>query len=123
MLLKTKLFSYLLFCLIVSAKHIEKTWLHLSVVWEHFTILKRFAGGEIPFHPAVPSACYCNAQFLAYFTFLLLIFVLISELLWTGSYLPLQLLSTLYVYSITLTQVINDNGFENVYMYLSPKAI
>jgi len=53
MLLKTKLFGYLLL-LIVSAKHIEKIWLHLSVVWEHFKILKYFSGREIPFYPARP---------------------------------------------------------------------
>lgn len=36
MLLKTKLFRYLIFFfLIVSAKHSEKAWLQLSVVWEN----------------------------------------------------------------------------------------
>lgn len=95
MLLKTKLFRYLLF-LIISAKHIEKISLHLSVVWEHFKILKYSAGSKIPFYAARPSACYNNAHFLAYFTpFLPLIFAL--NFSGQGLYLPLQLFGTLYI--------------------------
>lgn len=86
------------FFLIVSAKHIEKIWLHLSVVWEHFKILKYSAGRGISFYPAWPSACYSNDHFLAYFTpFLPLIFALILNFSGQGLYLPLQLFGTLYI--------------------------
>lgn len=100
MLLKTKLFCYLLFFffLIVSAKHIEKIWLPLHAGWEHFKILKYLEEREITFYPAQPSACYGNAYFLAYFTPVFhLIFALILSTSGQGLYCPLQSFSTLCV--------------------------
>lgn len=124
MLLKTKLFRYLpfFFLLLVSAQHIEKAWLPLSVVWERLKILKHFAGAEIPFYAALPAlllSCLFSYFFSSFPPYVCIVFLNFS-----GQRFFFLLPFTIAQHPLCLgyvTQIIYDNGFENV--YLSPRAI